>query len=391
MRSISVGILVFEIANEKGFEGVVSAHVQLPLKTANLLKNANVKTYILTNRFKEDRTLPAMLDPEIEIVFISDPMKRGDRPVMHSGPSKNVNAYSVLSLIIEIVIFCKRKNINVLHLFGSEKLGYLAGLLKFFMRKTKIVWTCNTGEFSSNKSLIKNFILSNVDCFITSTNYMLNQARYLRCKKLVATHGVIRTFKVNRNSGSLDTVLFWRDPSYENGADLCVEAFRMLAPRFPEINFILAVRPHWNMVKEMNEIEESLTNIKVYKFPYPGQVTLDDLLSRAIVCVFPFRKLSTNPQWAILESIISGVPVIASNVGSNNEIIDNGSDLLNYHDLDELVRLINKHIEKNTGKQHAYSSTVKLQKWNWDNYLEKILSAYWTKWEEAKDRPAENN
>lgn len=75
------------------------------------------------------------------------------------------------------------------------------------------------------------------------------------------------------------------------------------------------VRPYFDEI----DVSSDLKNIEVYKFPYKNNITLEHILSETILCIFPFREFSTNPQLSILETLQIGIPCICSDIESANE------------------------------------------------------------------------
>jgi hypothetical protein len=70
MNKSNVAIFVLEITNEKGFESVVSAHVQLPLKTASMLVEGGCNVTLLTNKAEDSsRSFPSALHSKVSIKY----------------------------------------------------------------------------------------------------------------------------------------------------------------------------------------------------------------------------------------------------------------------------------------------------------------------------------
>jgi glycosyltransferase involved in cell wall biosynthesis len=302
-------------------------------------------------------------------------MVRHKKSVMLVGRAGNTGSYfNFLKVIREIVFFCKKESIGVLHLFGSEKVGYLSGILKFFLKDTKVIWTSNVAKFPAPSKKVLNKLLGNVDLFVTSTQFMKKQAEGVQCNKAVLQHGILREFQLPEQLKVADRVLFWRDPSYDNGADLCAETYRILAPKYPNIKFNFAIRPHWNEEQAVQEVEKDFSNVSIYRFPYSDGITIESLLSETLVCLFPFRRLSINPQWAILETLKSGIPVIASDVSSNAEIMGDNNLLLSALSVEELVRSIEFYLNGNVPKNNAAEDYLSV--WNWAEYYSELMKHY---------------
>ena len=90
------------------------------------------------------------------------------------------------------------------------------------------------------------------------------------------------------------------------------------------MDFVFAIRFEDQTAKNMYALAAEHENVKVLRFPYPQGVNMTYLLRNAVCVLMPMRELSVLPQFAILESMLAGVPVVASNVESNTELIDSG-------------------------------------------------------------------
>jgi glycosyltransferase involved in cell wall biosynthesis len=159
-----------------------------------------------------------------------------------------------------------------------------------------------------------------------------------------------------------------------------MQAFEQLAPKYPDICFVFAVRPRDVLEEKLIELESRVSNIDVHIYPYKEGVSLASLLQKAFFVVQPFRSLSINPQMSILETLYAGVPVIATKIESNEELIEDGQTgfLIPPKDKNALVDAIEillsdrKLCDKMA--ENAWSKT-KLR-WNWESFGRGLLEIY---------------
>jgi glycosyltransferase involved in cell wall biosynthesis len=328
----SIGFVSFEIGVHNGFERVRSAHIQYPLKVLEIAKSLGWDTVLYTNDLREDTSLPVELSHE-NVRFVPDPRKRKNTTVMYSGFSKRIDVISIVKGIYCLQRECKKNNLNVLYFTsGTLAVGIYAAVLGHITTDTKIIWTPSATVGRVSKAL--KYFLSGLSGLVVNTEFIASQYGQLHNDIRVIRHGVTRRFKTDTKLKN--RVTFWRDPSFENGADIALEVFTKLSSLFPDISFTFMVRPHFNEIDLYNEID----NVVVYKFPYQEGVTLESVLSETMVCIFPFRELSTNPQLAILESLASGIPCICNDIESVSEYGVDKSLLIQNNSVDEYVEVL---------------------------------------------------
>ena len=102
-------------------------------------------------------------------------------------------------------------------------------------------------------------------------------------------------------------------------------------------------------------------------------------MTSAAIVVLPFRKLSINPQLAILETLASGAPLITTPIESNKEIIEHRkTGLLVPPTVNEVFAAI-KELLDNPSLAKQIGDNAKQQipkKWNWENYEKELTNLY---------------
>jgi glycosyltransferase involved in cell wall biosynthesis len=380
---MKVGIFVIKAANSKGFERVASAHVQVPLKTISLLNEAGCDAQLITTEIYQGQTLPEWLPSETKVHFIMDSSKQGSDLAMHVGHKSGVHPVRFFRQLIGLIKLIKKEKFEVLHCFGSDNMAIVAGILKLLGLRIPIYVTCENGSFGPNISKVKKYLISKANKIFTCTLFMQKKIQASDISVHLLRHGVLRNILAEESNRikSKERILFWRDPSVENGADTCLEVFKILAPLFPKISFDIAIRPHPDPVKGIDSIGSEIDNINVYTFPYPDGITLSGLINEAIFIFLPFKSLSVNPQFAVIESMLAEKTVITTDLDSNKELIKNGHSgfLVNSTAIEEMISICCDLI-KDENKRIEIGKNAKekiLNEWNWNDYIPSLLSHYY--------------
>jgi len=134
-------------------------------------------------------------------------------------------------------------------------------------------------------------------------------------------------------------VLMVGSPWYLKGADRLIEAFKRLAPDFPDVKLKIV---GWYLKTEREQLEALAGDSKqielVRAAPHP--VTLQ-IISRCMVLVHPSR-CEGGPR-TVIEGLAAGVPVVGSDVGFIPELIHQGHNGFvvpgsNVRELEERIR-----------------------------------------------------
>jgi len=190
----------------------------------------------------------------------------------------------------------------------------------------------------------------------------------------------MREFPLKRNTGNGQTVLFWRDARHENGVDIAIRSFQKLAPKYPHVRFVFAVRPRDEYEDALFRLSRTIQNVAVHIYPYRNGVSLAGLLGEALFVVQPFRRLSVNPQMCILETLYAGVPVITTEIESNPEVVHHEENGLLIPPDDEpslsagIERLLCDHCLLAELSRSARPSTQR--QWSWELFASGLLQTY---------------
>ncbi len=376
---MKVGFLVNQAASYRGFERVVSGHVQVPMRTMDLLARAGHEPHLITTRWDPERySLPDCTPPGLPVHQVEDGRRRGSGPAMFVGHRRGVRPLALARQLTQIARVVRREGISILHLFGAVRMFHLAWLLRAVAGyRGALVLTLVNGPLPDKAWPVTRAMAKAVDLVLTSTRYLASRAEALGLPVRRLPHGIWRTMDVARDA-LRDTVLFWRDPSTENGADLCVEAFSHLAPRYPGLRFVFAVRPHPDPVPGIDRLAEAHPNVEVYRFPYPEGVTLDGLVERSLAVALPFRALTIQPQMAVLETMAAGRAVVTTAIGSNPEAVEHGRTglLVPAGDAAALTRSLESLLRDPDSAILMGRRAARRAPFTWEGYLDGLLAAY---------------
>jgi glycosyltransferase involved in cell wall biosynthesis len=375
---VKIGFFVSEASVRRGFESNASAHVQIPLHSMKLLRDAGHELQLITTETGPNEILPRCMPAGIPVHQVVDARRK------HNGRSR-VRPLKLLRKLWQIRAIIRRERFDIVHFHGSCKLPELAAVVSFLGVSTCFVATVNDADLPARFWSLRRYLWKRIPMFLTSTEFVRDQLRARGIHAQLIKHGTVRDLKAELGSPSLrqpHRVLFWRDPSFTNGADICLAAFSELAPKFPDISFDAAVRDdHWeDWTPRLKELAAQRPNVHVHIFPYTGGISLAQLLAESICVLLPFRVLSYHPQLSVLESIQYGTAVVTSALDSNVDLADAGRNalLVPVGDVAATIAAIER-ILKNPdwalefGRRSAANARAV---WNWDRYVTQLIAQY---------------
>lgn len=376
---VIVGLMVTGIGVPPGREQNVSGHVQLPMRTAELLCEAGVEVHLITTRFREGYVLPNVVpDPSlIPLHFVEDGRRRGD-----IGKQNQKTGYRPLAMagqLRQILRLTRELDLDVLHLFGMDRMSRLAGVLN--------ILGCSCPVLSTAYKPLQRGIWSPVyrkaSTIVSSTQFVTDSCASLGCRAHLIRPGIPRDFRDELDGqvpGQRRRVLFWREATHYQGCDLALEAFDALAPKYPDLSFDLAVRENRDEVPGLEELVEAHSNVNLYRFPYPEGMNLARLIAEAVCVVLPFRKLSIQPQLAIAESLQAGAATVCSDVGSCKELVLHGRTglVVPPNDGAALTSALQQLLDDVSGTLGMGDEAERdiASRWNWGKYTNELKELY---------------
>ena len=373
---MKVGIFVNAAFCEKEKLDAVSGHVHVPLMVAKLLSDQAYAVSVITTRPRPQDVLPRMIPQSVPIHLVEHTARK--------WPAKGVHLAKVSKQMRQLSTLLREEHFDVLHFFGGTGVAFMAAFAGAMGTNTRVFFTPITRPWRSG--ILSSRLLKTL-CY--GTNRVVALSHYTAdcwkvvcgCRKVSALRpGVVKLMpELNMNTPK-DMILFWRNASYGNGADLAARAFAIMAPRYPHLRFVFAVRPGDVLDSDLLALARLVPNIEVHFWPYGHGVSLPCLLSNALFVVQPFRSLTINPQMSVLETLYAGVPVITTRIESNEELVEEGeTGLLIPPDSESaLTRAIEGLLGDRdllaTMRTNAQPHTKAV--WNWDSFRLGLLDIY---------------
>ena len=357
---------------------VIGGENQIPLKTAELLNKNQHEITFITSEAPPSYRLPSIVVNNLNVKTIVNEME--------GGPPFKVKYSKVLKQIFELRRFIANSSFDIVHFFGANRAAFILGLLKYFGESSIKFMTFNKFHRQELKyKYLSVKLINNIDTILTLSQYTKQQLINVgidREKIYVTRPGVHEKWYADNykrlDFGTERFVLFWRDAEWENGADICGNVFEKLAPQYSNISFVFAIRPNHEYEAKLRNLTKKYDNIQLYIYPYDN-FSITDLVRSAFLVVLPFRKLSLNPQIAVLETLVSGTPLITSSIESNKEIIKSGeTGMLVTPTFNEVYIAIKNMLDNpyNAQRMGSQGKAYIKQNWNWDKYRKKLLSLY---------------
>ena len=304
----------------------VSGHAQIPQIVCNKLYSADYDVTFITPRSAKDDDILAILDHRIKVRLVYNATPR-----FRSG---GLNHLKLLFLIAQLYRIFRQNKGSIIHFFGMKRVGLLLGLLSLIGGPSYSVFTAvHYYKPSENNFLrmIECYLLRQIDCILPTSQYIAEIFERIGVQITgVLRPGLHKDFKesvdwLNKHEHvSRKSVLYWRDATYGNGVDIAIHVYRRLAPKYREIDFVFAIRHMEYFSLQIEALSIKYPNVHVHFFPYKNGIRLEKLLRSAICVLLPMRSLSIHPQFAILETMQAGVPLVTTNIESNNEVIKSG-------------------------------------------------------------------
>ena len=380
---MKIGHFVSVVAGQVGFERNVSGHIQVPLYGMKLLKDEGHEVHLITNEFDDNRTLPTCLPKDVQVHLVIDARKRQGVLERTTGEGSGINPTKLYRQVAQIKRICHEEQFDLLHLYGFNRTAHLAGGLRMMGLRIPVVVTMFGTFFPERFSSITKRLWRRVDAVVTATEYTVHKLEREHIQVTRIKHGVMRDIVAEYGDKPLEPpmrVLFWRDLTVENGADVTLAAYDKLAEKYPDIHFELAVRKHWNEIPDASDITRKHSNVVIRRFPYENGISLPQLLLESICVVMPIRDISINPQLVIVETLAAGIPIITTDHRSNPEIVQDGVTgfLVPLDDVEATTAAIDGMLADRQGTlemgRRAKEDIAK--RWNWDCYVSEIECVY---------------
>ncbi|HKZ02401.1 MAG TPA: glycosyltransferase family 4 protein [Pyrinomonadaceae bacterium] len=372
-----MGIFVTAAFVREEYREAVSGHVQISLMAASILAIAGHNVTLITTKEPDAHYLPYELASTLQVCIVQHATR--------AWPEHRVYAGKAIKQTLQLLRLMRKGRFDVVHFFGGTTTGLLLCILKSMGIRSVAFYT-PTKRLPVYQSAVRNSITKSAFkrvCRVLATADYVSSgwASFVGEHNVLAMYpGIMKQISESPGTACKNSVLFWRNAGYDNGVDIAVKSFRTLAPKYPDTRFVFAVRPHDQYEEELLELGREVENVDVHIYPYGNGVSLAGLFRNARFVVQPFRSLSVNPQMSILETLYAGIPVIATAVESNDEVIR--------HEQNGLLIPPNDEAALSSAIERLLSDTRLLAKltrdarrvtecrWNWDSFGRRLLGVY---------------
>lgn len=352
----------------------------MPLKTAEILLKHGYEVTLITTEAAPEYRIPSIISLDQLKIKTIRKIEEGD----------SADLLKVFAHLYDLRNVIRQNDFDLLHFFGMTKTAYLLGLIKALGIRKKVLMTLINYDEPQNRihKFVERKLFAYIDHFIVLTQYtkeILLKSGFRNVS--VAFPGVLKpmltinkTHSIKIRPEAKDLVLFWRSASLDNGVDVCIEAFRKLSTEFEMCDFVFAVRSQHQFEEQFLELVRKHNNIHLFLHPYKEGYNLPMLLSSASCVVLPFRKLSMNPQLAVLETLLTGAPLVTTPVESNKELIEDPTAVyfVEPSNVEQTYSAV-KYILENKAQARKMGEKAKSQvskKWNWQEYEKKMMGIY---------------
>jgi glycosyltransferase involved in cell wall biosynthesis len=375
-----IGIFVTGISSRQPHPDCVSGHLQIPLMAVKILAAAGHDVTLVTTKMSDEAFLPYGVADVAAVCTVQHASAWPQR--IHFGLAARQ--------VGQLWSFLRKRRFDVIHFFGGMGTGLLlCTLMSMGVHSAAFFSPMKPppGPGYPLRRYLTRWAFTRVRGMLTTAEHVGSAWASLLGRQNVAVlrPGVMKQCAVTQSTAK-DSVLFWRTADYDNGVDEAIEVFRTLAPRYPSIRFVFAVRATDRHKSQRLYRQELLRlggegrNIEVYLHPYRDGISLEGLLGRACLVVQPFRRLSINPQMSILESLYAGVPVIATAIESNPEVVlhEQTGLLVPPGDRNALLSAIDRLLKdaKLLASLARNARPMTEGRWNWDSFGPQLLEAY---------------
>lgn len=272
----------------------------------------------------------SFLKRDVEVFFAYNE----NGPLVKQMKELNIKTYNInmkgpfdLSSAKQLASICKENNIDIIHAqFPRE--NYIALLSKLFGCKAKVVYTSHININNNLIWKITNFILTKKNSAIiavcNSVKSLLILNKYPKNKIHVIFNGV--KYKENNNTNEVknNTFVFvtLSRLSKEKGILFLLESIKILSTKTSK-PFKLVIAGDGPMEEEAKAYVKN-NNLKNYVELLGFCTNTEEILNKGNA--FVNSSQSEALSFAILEAMAEGLPVIATNVGGNPDIINKNTN-----------------------------------------------------------------
>ncbi len=252
--------------------------------------------------------------------------KRGAQTVLFKIKS-SANPIQLLSAFVRLYKFLKKHKIDIIHMYGFWT--NLGGRIAAKLAKTPVIITGQRTEDNWRKSIhsfLDRFTSRWVDLYISvfdkGKELLVNRDRIPAEKIVVVHNGIDLNWANPVKSSEKHFLLIGMVAAFNQfkTQDELIKAAPKILEKFPQAKFIFA-----GCGNTEKKISEMINNLGLNKqFSMHGFVKdIRQILNQ--LDIFVLATHSEGSPVSILEAMLFGIPIVASNVGGIPELVENGN------------------------------------------------------------------
>lgn len=284
-----------------------------------------------------------------------------------------------LKTLLRIKNYIKENGIDIVHSHGNGA-GFYSRMLKIVGCKAKIVHTFHgvTNNYTSKIKWFLNVCLGRFFCLFTDEFILVSKGEYILAKKLfflkpikstVVYNGIDNPAITANADGNVFTVVSLSRFDYQKNMDMSFEVARKL--KNENIRFVwVGNGDDWSRLKAASE-KESL-NIDFVGFSKTPMLYLSK--SNVYLSTSRFEGM----PYALIEAASVGLPIVATNVTGNNEVVLDQENGFLVENVEETCNALRK-LKADQNMQQRMSKASKnffYSNFTIENMIDKIVRIY---------------
>lgn len=300
---------------------------------------------------------------------------------------KNLNKLIYLKVFKNLKVVIDNFKPDIVHAHYSTSYGLL-GALTGFHPYIISVWGTDVYGFPNRSFLHKSILkynLSKADLILSTSSAMRNELNKYTSKKIVLTpFGIeINKFKPNNVKSIFDKddfvigIIKTLEKNY--GIEYLIRAFKKIKDKFPSQSLKL-------MITGKGTQELSLRNL-VNELSIKDHVVFTGYIDSEIIPIYDnmidvavFPSIEESFGVAVLEASACGKPVIVTNVGGLQEVVENGETgfIVEKENSDAIALALEKFIiNPELRSEFGINGRNKvIKEYNWDDSVKRMVSIY---------------
>lgn len=322
--------------------------------------------------------------------------KAGIRVISLPKLERDLNLIKEFGVLLDLIKIFKTEKPDVIHLNSSKigGLGALAGrsynllqlLTTHHSLPTKIIFTAHGFAFNEDRSYISKsvlFILNYITMILSHKTIVinsreLNQINVLpflskKTELIYIGIGEAQTLRVKKNADDPITIGTISELTKNKGLEYTIEAIARLKNK--NITFtVIGEGEERNRLEELIEARGVPDKVQLLGFKANASSYL------SLFDIFTLTSVKEGMPYVILEAGLAGLPVVASNVGGIEEIIENGKSgiLVEPKNVEQIVTALDVLIKDRSLRDNLGANLKKtvLQKFSFKVMLAKTRGLY---------------